>query len=85
MEFELFGKAQRFKRFYFDETMMLKLNSFAREVSLQQDWSWEVAPFIRDLMNKVDDGSLRTERVGERRGEGSGDSPFAARGAQHLH
>ena len=49
MQFELFGKAQRFKRLYFDETMMLKFNSFAREVSLQQDWSWEVTPFIRDL------------------------------------
>ena len=32
---------------------MLKLNSFAREVSLQQDWSCEVTPFIRDLMTKL--------------------------------
>ena len=53
MHFELFGKAQRFKRLYFDETMMLKLNSFAREVSLQQDWSWEVTPFIWNLMTKL--------------------------------
>ena len=53
MQFELFGKAQRFKRLYFDWTMMLKLNSFDREVSLQHDWSWEVTPFIRDLMTKL--------------------------------
>ena len=32
---------------------MLKLNSFIREVSLQQDWGWEVTPFIRDLMTKL--------------------------------
>ena len=32
---------------------MLKLNSFAREVSLQQDWGWEVTPFIKDLMTKL--------------------------------
>ena len=38
MQCELFGKEQRFKRLSFDETVMLKLNSFAREVSLQQDW-----------------------------------------------
>ena len=53
MQFELFGKAQRFKRLYFDETMMLELSSFALEVSLQQDWGWEVTPFIRDLMTKL--------------------------------
>ena len=78
MQFELFGKAQRVKRLYFDETMMLKLNSFAREVSLQQDWGWEVTRFIRDLMTKLTtDLFVQNER--ERRGEGSGDSPFAAR------
>ena len=32
---------------------MLKLNSFAREVSLQQDWGCEVAKFIGDLMTKL--------------------------------
>ena len=32
---------------------MLKLNSFAREVSLLQDWGWEVTPFIRVLMTKL--------------------------------
>ena len=53
MQFELFGKSQRFKSLYFDETMMLKLNSFAREVSLQHDWDWEVTQFIRDLMAKL--------------------------------
>ena len=53
MPFELSGKAQCFKRLSFDETMMLKLNSFAREVSLQHDWGWEATPFIRDLMAKL--------------------------------
>ena len=52
MQFELFGTAQRLKRFHLDETMMLKLHSFVREVSLRQDWSWEVTRFIRDLMTK---------------------------------
>ena len=33
IQFKLFGKERRFKRLYFDETMMLKLNSFAREVT----------------------------------------------------
>ena len=32
---------------------MMKLNSFAREVSPEQDKGWEVAPFIRDLMTKL--------------------------------
>ena len=32
---------------------MLKLDSFAREVSVQQDCGWEVTPFIRDLMTKL--------------------------------
>ena len=32
---------------------MVKLNSFAREVSLQQDWCRDVTPFIRDLMTKL--------------------------------
>ena len=53
MQFELFGEAQRFKGLYFDETMMLKLNSFAHKVSLQKDWGCGVTPFIRDLMTKL--------------------------------
>ena len=53
MQFELFGKAKHFKKLSFVETMMLKLNLLAREVSLQQDWDWEVTPFIRDLMTKL--------------------------------
>ena len=53
LQFELFGKVQHFKRLYFDETMMLKLNSFAREVSLQQDCGWEATPFIRYTMTKL--------------------------------
>ena len=50
-QLELFGNGQRFKRLYFDDTM--KLDSFAPEVSLQQDWGWEVMPFISDLMTKL--------------------------------
>ena len=47
------AKRQRFKRLYFDETLMLELDPFAREVSLQQDWGWEVMPFTRDVMTKL--------------------------------
>ena len=32
--------------------MMLKLNSFSREVSLQQEWGWEVTPYMWDFMTK---------------------------------
>ena len=40
---------------------MLKLNSFARDVSLEQDWGWEVTPVHQGLDDKADDGSFRTE------------------------
>ena len=63
MQIELFGKTQRFKRLYFDEAMMLKLNSFAREVSLQQDWGLGGVAVHQGLDDKADDGSFRTERV----------------------
>ena len=53
MQFEVFGKAQRFRKSHLNKTMMLKLFSFAREISLQEDWSWEVTPFIKDSMTKL--------------------------------
>ena len=37
IEFELVGRAQRFKKVYFDETLMLKLNTSAREVVLHRN------------------------------------------------
>ena len=58
---------------------MLKLDPFAREVSFQQDLGLRGDAVRQRLDDKTDDGSLSTERVSERRGEGSGDSRFAAR------
>ena len=60
MQFELFGKAQRFKRLYFDETMMLKLNSLAREVLAPTGLGLGGDAVHHGLDDKADDGSCRT-------------------------
>ena len=84
VQIELFGKAERFEEVYFDGTMMLKVSSLAREVFAPTGLGLGCDAVHQGLGDKADDGSLCTDGVSERRGEGSGDSPFAARGTQHL-
>ena len=78
VQYELLGKTQHFKSDA--EAQLVHARSFAPTgLELAGD------ALHQGLNDKADDGYLWTERVSERRGEGSGDSLFAARGAQHLH